>query len=145
MDKSIRSTVMNWLTRRDYTRHEIAVKLNSKGYDQAAIDKLLTSLSQAGLINEDRFTENFIHWRRNKGYGPLRISMELRMRGIPDEVIAEHLQITDNTWSLEAQRVWRKRFKSNSLKNMSEKAKQQRFLQQRGFTREQINSVFDTE
>jgi regulatory protein len=145
MDKNIHSVVMNWLARRDYTRHEINIKLNSKGYDQAAINDLLITLSQSGLINEGRFTENFIHWRRNKGYGPLRISMELRQRGIPDEVIAEHLQITDNAWSLEAQRVWHKRFKTNSLKNIKEKAKQQRFLQQRGFTREQINSVFDSE
>lgn len=136
---------MNWLARRDYTQHEIAVKLKSKGYESPVIDELLTAFSQAGLINEARFTENFIHWRRNKGYGPMRISMELRLRGIPDEMIAEHLQITDNAWSLEAQRVWRKRFKANSLKNIKEKAKQQRFLQQRGFTREQINSVFDTE
>lgn len=145
MDKSIRSIVMNWLARRDYSRHEIAVKLSSKGYEQSAIDTLLTELSQSGLINEERFVENFIRWRRNKGYGPLRISMELRRRGLPDEMIAEHLQITDNAWSLEAQTVWRKRFKSNHLNNMKEKAKQQRFLQQRGFTREQINSVFDTE
>ena len=136
---------MNWLARRDYTQHEITVKLISKGYDQTKINELLSEFTQSGLINETRFIENFIHWRRNKGYGPLRISMELRLHGIPTDRIAEHLEITDNAWSVEAEKAWRKRFKAKPLNNMKEKAKQQRFLQQRGFTREQIETVFEAE
>lgn len=143
MGANIRKTVLNWLSRRDHTRGELVRKLTDKGYARTDIDTLLTALSEAGLINEQRFTENYIYWRRNRGYGPLRISLELQTRGIPPEMIAEHLQIADNAWSVEAFKVWRKRFKANSLKDIKEKAKQQRFLQQRGFTREQINSVFD--
>ncbi len=143
MEANIRKTVMNWLSRRDYTRWELAQKLTAKGHSRTDIDELLTSLDEAGLINEQRFTENYVYWRRNKGYGPLRISMELQVRGIPAEMIAEHLQITDNAWSDEARKAWRKRFKTKPLNNMKEKAKQARFLQQRGFTREQIKSIFD--
>lgn len=103
---------------------------------------MITALVQEGLINEQRFTENYIRWRRGKGYGPLRISAELQTRGILPEMIAEHLQITDNAWFAEARKVWQKYFKGKMPEEFKLRAKQMRFLQYRGFTREQIAAVF---
>lgn len=88
-----------------------------------------------------RFTENFIYWRRNKGYGPIHISNELKARGIPSEMIAEHLDITDNAWLIEVRKLWQKRFKNKAAKDFKSLAKQMRYLQYRGYTREQIDSV----
>src|SRR5437016_4571457 len=80
LDK-IRRTALNWLTRRDYSSREIATKLKTKGYSAVDIQAVVTSLTEAGLINEQRFTENYIHWRRARGFGPVRIAMELQVRG----------------------------------------------------------------
>ena len=143
--KTIRRVVLHWLTRRDYSQHEITQKLKVKAYPTEAIHTVVADLAQAGLINESRFTENYIYWRRGKGYGPLRISMELRSRGIPSEMIAEQLQITDNAWFAEAQKAWQKQFKGKLPADFKLRAKQMRFLQYRGFTREQIESVFGSE
>lgn len=139
---TIRRVVLYWLTRRDYSQHEITQKLKIKAYPAEAIHTVVTNLVQAGLINEQRFTENYIYWRRGKGFGPLRISMELQSRGIPSEMIAEQLQITDDIWFAQAQKVWQKQFKGALPKDFRLRAKQMRFLQYRGFTREQIESVF---
>ena len=133
--------MLNWLARRDYSQHEIAQKLKAKAYSAQAISTIITKLAQAGLINEQRFTENYIHWRRAKGFGPLRISAELQARGILPEKIAEQLQITDNAWLTEVRKVWQKHFKGKLPDNFKHQAKQIRFLQYRGFTREQIESV----
>jgi regulatory protein len=99
-------------------------------------------MSRSGLISDQRFAECYTRSRCNKGYGPLRISMELQARGISPETIAEVLQITDNTWLAEVQKVWRKHFKGRLPADFVNRAKQMRFLQYRGFTRDQIESVF---
>lgn len=133
--------MLNWLARRDYSQHEITKKLKAKAYSTQAIAIIITKLAQAGLINEQRFTENYIHWRKAKGFGPLRIAAELQARGILPEKIAEQLQITDNAWLTEARKVWQKQFKGKFADDFKQKAKQIRFLQYRGFTQEQIKSV----
>jgi regulatory protein len=98
---------------------------------------------QDQIINEQRFTENYIHWRRAKGYGPLRIAMELQARGITREMIAEQLDISDNAWFQQVQKVWHKYFKGNANSDFKLRAKQIRFLLHKGFTQEQIESVFE--
>lgn len=131
------------LTRRDYSSYEITQKLKVKGFPIADIGTVVADLCQSGLINELRYVENYIHWRRNRGYGPQRIFMELQIRGITPETIAEQLEIADNAWFIEARKVWQKHFKGKLPNDFKTKAKQMRFLQHRGFTREQIESVFD--
>lgn len=68
----------------------------------------------------------------------MRIAAELNARGIGAEMIAEVIQITDNAWFTEALKVWRKQFKGIIPTDFTHRAKQMRFLQYRGFTREQI-------
>jgi len=142
---NIRRAALRWLARRDYSQREITQKLTVNDYPAEAINTVVTALTRAGLINENRFTENYINWRRGKGCGPLRISMELQSRGIPSEMIAEQIHITDNAWFAEAQKAWRKQFKGKLPTDFKLRAKQMRFLQYRGFTREQIASVFGSE
>jgi regulatory protein len=103
--------------------------------------EVIDEMVQSGLISDSRFTESYIHWRRGKGLGPLRISQELQKRGISAEMIAKHLQITDNAWFAEVRNVWQKHFKGKLATNFKSLAQQMRFLQYRGFTREQIESV----
>jgi regulatory protein len=130
------------LSRRDYSRHEIAQKLKTKGFETNEIQTVITQMAEEGLINEQRFTESYIHWRRQKGLGPLRIAQELQARGIDADMIAEQLEITDNAWFAQARKVWLKHFKGKIPSDFRLRAKQMRFLQYRGFTREQIESVF---
>jgi regulatory protein len=132
------------LTRRDHSQQEIHQKLKLKASSQE-IDAVLADLAQMGLINDARFAENYIRSRQTKGFGPLRIHVELQARGIQNEVIAEHLKITDNAWIIEARTVFRKHFKTGPAADFKERAKQIRFLQYRGFTQGQINSALGGE
>ena len=138
----IRQLILNLLNRRDYSQYEIIQKLSIKGYQRDDIQAALSPLIAAGLINEPRYAENYIYWRRTKGYGPLRILRELEIRGIPAEMIAEVLNITDNAWLIEIRRIWQKQFKGYLPTDFKSRAKQMRFLQYRGFTQVQIDSLF---
>lgn len=139
----IRRAALRMLTRRDYSQQELTLKLKTKGFAQQAIQSVVMELAQSGFINEIRFCENYIYWRRAKGYGPVRICMELQARGIPSDMIAERLEMADNAWSIEARKVWQKQFKGKLAKDYLSQAKQMRFLQYRGFTKEQIKSVLN--
>lgn len=132
---------MHYLARRDYSRQELLCKLKTKGYQEADINPILAEMSQTGQISDQRFAEIYTRSRRHKGYGPVRIHHELQNRGIAPEMIAEVLQIADNTWLDDVQNVWRKHFKGKLPADFTSRAKQMRFLQYRGFTREQIESV----
>lgn len=138
----IRRAVLRWLTRRDYSLHEIQQKLQTKGFLPQDSAPIIEQFLAKGLINERRFAENFIYWRSNRGYGPMRISAELQARGIPAEMIADLLEITDNAWIIGARKSWQKHFKGKLPRDFNEKMKQARFLQYRGFTREQIERIF---
>lgn len=138
---NVRRVALSWLARRDYSRQEITKKLASKGYPVSDIKIVVANLIEAGLMNEQRLVENYIYWRRQKGFGPLRIDIELQARGLSSEMIAEQLQITDNIWLIEAHKVWQKHFKGKLPDDFKHKAKQIRFLQYRGFTREQIEKA----
>ncbi|OGT34931.1 MAG: hypothetical protein A3F11_06160 [Gammaproteobacteria bacterium RIFCSPHIGHO2_12_FULL_37_14] len=141
--KSIREVALRLLTGRDYSRNEIVRKLKSKGYPLEEIETLLIEFTQNNLIDDPRFTENYIHKQRNKGYGPRRIHLQLQALGLSAELIAEKLEINDNVWLAEIRKVWQKHFKGKQADNFKDHAKQMRFLLYRGFTTEQIESVLD--
>jgi regulatory protein len=144
MSDPIKDSIFRLLANRDHSRQEIIQKLRKKQHAPEAIEAALTTFADSGLLNEHRYAENFIRWRRNRGYGPVRISMELNARGIPHEMIAELLHIADNAWFSEANTAWQKRFGGKHPTTLNERAKQMRFLQYRGFTREHIDQLFRT-
>jgi regulatory protein len=141
--KPMRQTALNLLARREHSADELSRKLRIKKYDPTEINRLIHTLQQEGLLSNTRFVENYIHHRRTKGIGPLRIQAELIERGIPESLIEQQLNMADNAWFAEAQHAWRKRFKNQMPADFKTRTQHMRFLQYRGFTREQIEKVFE--
>lgn len=141
----IQRLALRWLARRDYSKKEIAQKLKAKHYASEHIEPVLTQLIAMGYLNDLRFAEHYLHWRKERGYGPLRISTELRIRGISEEMIAEVIKIPDNAWLVQIHKIWQKHFKNSLPSNFKDHVKQIRFLQNRGFTKEQIDCVLSQE
>ena len=130
------------MARREHSETELTRKLRQRGFAHADIQSAVATLADEKLVSNTRFIESYIHHRRTKGLGPLRIRAELSMRGIAEELIEHHLNITDNAWLIEIKEVWQKRFKNVRPADYAERAKHMRFLQYRGFTPEQIDSLF---
>lgn len=138
----IHHNALNLLTRRDHSRLELKQKLLRKDYDPDDIDFILNRLTESDLLNDHRFAESYIRYRSSRGFGPTRIRMELQTKGVAESIIAELVQITDNAWFADVRNVWHKQFKGRLPADKNERAKQMRFLYNRGFTQEHINSVY---
>lgn len=144
-ERSIRNSAFDILARREHTRLELTRKLKAKDFIDSEIEEVLEVLVHEGLQSDERYTESYVHMRRKRGYGPLKIKLELKQRGISSDLIAAYLEFDDEVWLETASRVYEKKFSSKLTDSANERAKRTRFLQSRGFTGDIIQKTFDTQ
>lgn len=139
----LRKKAMDLLARREHAVAELQQKLQTfakkKDLDGAITADVIDALQSEGLLSDERFTEMFVRYRANNGYGPMRIQTELRERGVSEKIQSTFLDFADTLWSKRAVKVRHKRFGSELPEDFKERARQARFLQYRGFTTDQIN------
>ena len=143
MKQSASERAISYLARREHSALELSRKLQKAGFDENEIADTLDKLQQAGLQSDLRFAESFISSRSNRGYGSIRIRMELQNRGVNPDIITDSLQQADIDWFALAAEVRCKRFGEQSPEDYKSRAKQQRFLQYRGFTHDEITESFN--
>jgi regulatory protein len=107
----------------------------------ATVEEVLARLAAEGLLSDARFAETYVCSRVQRGCGPLRIRDELRARGVDQALIDDRLHAFDDRWREQIERVRSKRFGPAMPVDFRERARQMRFLQQRGFTPEQIHDL----
>ena len=139
--KTIRHKAIELLARREHSYFELSRKLMARYAEESLIDQLLCDLQQEGLLSDSRFAECFVRSRYNKGHGPYRIRMELQERRVDEAIINDYLRSDEWDWFDLAIKVRRKRFGDEPEMDVKQRAKQQRFLQYRGFSTEQINAA----
>ena len=134
---------MDLLARREHSRLELENKLKKRFSDTntKALNEALELLIQEGLLSDERFCEAFIYYRKSRGYGPVRIRSELKLRGVSDQLIATYLDVHLNEWIMELTKLISKKYGSSFAPDAKSQAKRQRFLYQRGYTFEQINTA----
>lgn len=137
-----RRTAYHLLARRDHAQLELINKLTAKKHASEHIQKVVTELLEKKYLDDARFCELYLSFRRKKGFGPLKIAFELQNKGVAKNLIADAFNIHDNAWVTDAANVWQKYFQAGKPLTFEDKAKQSRFLQNRGFTHEQIEQVF---
>ena len=124
---------MDLLARREHARRELEFKLAQRGYEDVEIAAALDGLEADRLLSDARFAEMYVRSREERGFGPLRIRAELKERGVTDPLIEQYL-VYDTELLLERARgEHRKKYGDRSAGSYSERAKQARFLQARGF------------
>lgn len=130
------------LARREHSRAELIEKLDRSGYDPALIRREVDALAAERLQSDERFAEAFLRSRMERGEGPIRIRYELVRRGVDESLVDGCMGLVSDDWIPVAERVWRRRFDGHCPDDLKERARQYRFLTQRGFSSEQINSVW---
>ena len=138
----VRRVALNLLAQREHSRLELHHKLSRRGYAPAVIAVVLEHLVAEDLLNEHRYAELYAHSRFDKGYGPVRIQLELRGRGVGGEIITAVLADLEEYWMPKLAELQRKRFGTVIPRDVAGRAQQIRFLRQRGFTSEQIDRLF---
>jgi regulatory protein len=142
--QSLNERAMNLLARREHSVTELKNKLLKANFDIDEIYKVIAKLTETGLQSDKRFAENYLRYRSQRGFGFQRIRLELKERGVADDFISEALTEADIDWFSLAALARCKRFGEQTPDNLQDRSKQQRFLQYRGFTHEQITESFNT-
>ena len=136
-----RDTAFRLLTRREHSRAELHNKLTVRGYDSDVVNDLLTSLAAEDLVSDHRYAQALVAHRVNTGYGPQRIMMELKDKGVASEIIDQTLSLVEVDWD-ELLRVQHNRkfgvSKAGSFKEWSRRAQ---YLDRRGFNTDSIFRV----
>jgi regulatory protein len=114
-------------------------KLSPYG-DSAEIGEVLDALAGERLQSDARYVEAYIRSRAARGYGPKRIEIELKQRGVAREEISTGLADIDEDWDGHARRADRKKF-GNAAPDVALYAKRRHHLEYRGFRPEQIKNV----
>ena len=130
------SAALKMLIRREHSQLELSNKLQLKGFDDVDIKHSIDLLIEQKYQSDERFAEAFILMRYNQGKGPVKISFELKKRGI------ESFDLSNFDWFELAKEVREKKFGKNLSLDYKTQAKQKRFLESRGFGFDQINKAF---
>lgn len=134
----IRSAAMDLLTGREFSRAELAKKLDKRFDGDSAIDAVLDRLQEEGLQSDQRFAEAFLRSRIYRGQGLSRIRMDIRQKGIQDQLLSAAVEASDTDWFALAREVAQRKFGGKEILDQKDKAKRVRFLQYRGFSFDQI-------
>ncbi len=140
-----RQTALGMLARREHSEQELQAKLRAKGYSEWVIGEVVTALTREGLASDERFAEALVNVRRARGYGPLRIRHELEQRGVSVGLIDRWLDVSGTEWIEQVRRVREKKFGKQRPEEFAGRALQMRFLQQRGYTHDQITRALSTD
>lgn len=141
--RSIEAIAIGLLARREHSAYELRQKLVQRDFNPNDIEHCLQTLVDRGLQSDQRFAENYLRYRSQKGMGPQRIELELRQKGITADLIQTVMRDSEIDWYALANTVRCKRFGEQEPRDFNERAAQQRFMQYRGFSHEHITESFD--
>jgi regulatory protein len=128
------------LTRRDLCGNELRGKLQAKAFDEHTAAAVVADLASRGIVNDERYAQNFVAYSAGRGQGPLRIAGELRRRGL-GAALVDAAVANGPDWTALARGVCRARFGRQSPASWAQKARQARFLQYRGFSSDHIRAA----
>jgi regulatory protein len=106
-------------------------------HPEQQVDTLLDWLQAHRYLSETRFVESRVHARAAR-YGNLRIRQELAQHGVAAD--ADTLQRLRDSELERAREVWRRKFDQPPA-DAHERARQMRFLVQRGFSADVVRRV----
>ena len=141
----VRAKALALLARREHSAQELKSKLLDRGYESTAVEGVLSSLEGQKLLSDARFVQEFVAARVRRGSGPMKIREELRGRGVTGELVAQALAGLKAGSAEGAAAARRKRFGAGLPGDMQERARQARFLQQRGFSMDDIRKALKGE
>jgi regulatory protein len=137
--KSLLARALGYLARREHSRAELRRKLAVHAESAAQLDRLLDDLEAKKLLSDRRFTEVMAR-SRGERFGAARVRQELRAHGVGDPLVREAVGELTRTELQRARQVWRRKFDGPPA-DAAERARQMRFLAQRGFDAEVVRRV----
>jgi regulatory protein len=142
--EAARTTAVALLARRDFASGELIQKLRSQGYDAAVAAAVVADLIEARMLDDARYAENYVAYHSGRGHGPVRIGADLRSMGVAADLIGAALA-TGPDWRELARAIRIRKFGAEPPEAWSERTRQARFLQYRGFSSDHIRAATGAE
>jgi regulatory protein len=127
---------LKFLGYRARSEAEVRTKLIQAGFSPKIIEPTIEKLRSLKLLDDEAFARSFAQARmEDRGYGPLRVERELRLKGIAKTLVG---RILDETFGRQggkdrAQALLEKRFRGKDLSNAKNLRRVISFLQRRGY------------
>ena len=103
--KTALTVAVDILARRLVSRHELRTKLAAKKlFPPGEIDAAIATLTKMGALHDDYLASDVARSYRSRGYGPARIRMALKKRGIAPDLIEQAIEGTDDAFSFSTPR-----------------------------------------
>ena len=141
---AIYNKALDILSRREHSVLELKQKLKKKYDIEDDIEETISRLKKNNLLNDYRFSESYVVYRKRKGFGPVKISKELESKGVAEVIIFEVLD-NEGGWVEAANKAFSKRFKEGPSTDTKTLLKQKNFLYNRGFDFKEIESVLSND
>jgi regulatory protein len=127
---------LKFLGYRARSEAEVRTKLIQAGFSPKIIEPILEKLRSLKLLDDEAFARSFAQARiEDRGYGPLRLERELRLKGIGKALVG---RILDESFGRQggkdrAQALLERRFRGKDLSNAKNLRRVISFLQRRGY------------
>ncbi len=122
---------VNYISYRERSRKEIEDYLKNKGIKKVIIQKVLSDLEKANLVDDHKFASTWVKDRnKNNPRGNFALKIELQKKGIDEVEIENILQSVDEKEN--ALKVFKKAVRKYG-KNKNSKEKIYGYLKRRGF------------
>ena len=136
---SLKARALRYLAAREHSRLELGRKLARHASEDDNIDALLDWLEAQKFLSESRFAESLVN-RRAARFGNSRILSELHSHGLDEATVSSMRSTLLEDEEERAWQAWKKKF-SGAPESAEVRAKQMRFLQQRGFSHAAIQTT----
>jgi regulatory protein len=137
---------LGFLASRARSEAEIAGYLIGKGIAPAAAGQILEKLRALGYADDRSFARDWACARaQSRGYGPQRITQELRAKGISESLIAEAVGAAfgGGREGHQARELLHKRFDRAALRDPKTVRRAAAFLQRRGYNETVISEILE--
>lgn len=130
------------LTRRAYSEQELAEKMLSTGFTEAAVARTVERLKEQGYLNDTLLAADQAERLRKQGFGRERIRAKLFQKGLAPDTIDSAFTAEESSDELEeARRFLASRFSQNALKQPQTYARAFRLLLRRGYAQALVESL----
>ena len=129
---SLKGRALRYLSQREHSRFELRRKLCKYAEEGDDVDALLDFLEKNNWVSQERFAESLVN-RKASSYGDSRVMAELKSHGLTGEALVEIKANLSDSETARAVEVWQRKFGTVAV-DAAARAKQMRFLLQRGFS-----------
>ena len=141
--KEIQEICLRLLARREHSQQELLTKLALRGFDRDDVQPVIDDLAEQGWQDDLRYAESYARFRIRKGYGPIRVSYELKQNGIAAFDLESIVQEEAGGWMALLEQVYSRKYLHDTALDRNEWAKRSRFLLRRGFSGTMVSALFD--